>query len=116
VPALLAAMQAHHVRFATWLSWIAGLALIASSGCHTPQLQGTASCFGGLTCGSGQLCKEQVTGAADDASTADGCVTVPDSCVVSDCSGMACPPCVMQLCDPAADHATVQGRILDCSF
>jgi hypothetical protein len=107
-------MAENNHRSATSLSWIFGLALIAS--CSTPPLQGTTSCFGEFTCGSGQLCKEQASGAAGDASISDGCVTVPDGCAIEDCTGSACAPCIMQLCDPSADFASVHGRFLDCSF
>ncbi|HEV7559434.1 MAG TPA: hypothetical protein VGO00_28355 [Kofleriaceae bacterium] len=99
---------------ATSLSRIAIIVAIAA--CGTNKLAGSTSCYSEFTCSSGELCRDQAIGAADDGGTDSGCVDVPIGCDVRDCSGSACPACVMSMCEVPADHATIHGRYLECSF
>jgi hypothetical protein len=103
-------------RFATTLSGFC--AVLVLSACGDTGLQGTVHCqSAGETCASGELCRDQVFGAADDAGVELGCVKVPSSCAVRDCSGSGCPSCIMKLCDPPYDHdPRLQGRLLECNF
>ena len=90
--------------------------LVVLATCGDP-LGSKVNCYGGSEmCGPDELCKDQLVGAADDAGTTFSCVKVPDGCDVYDCSGSACSPCLVRLCDGPANDPTVQGRYLNCHF
>jgi hypothetical protein len=107
-------MMGFMAAIATSLSRI--VVLVAIAACGTSKLAGSTSCYGEFTCSSGELCRDQVFGAADDAGTDSGCVRVPIGCDVRDCSGSGWPACVMALCEEPANRPTIQGRYLECSF
>src|SRR5882724_5821661 len=92
-------------RFATVVSGLCTtLAVLACDG--GSKLDGTTHCSAGVNdiCASGELCRDQLSGAADDAGTEHGCIAVPDGCDIHDCNGSACPKCIVDLCEPPANH------------
>ena len=77
-------------------------------------LAGSIAC-GGSTCGSGQLCDDEV---GQDAGIAPICVDVPPACSVSDCTGYGstctnctCSDCLAKLCAyyPTVPFVQVEG-------
>jgi hypothetical protein len=115
-------------RVATSLSRFAVLLAIAAcsprsphSGVDAPSvtsLAGAVACGTGA-CTTGQLCYAQDPGI--DAGVGGGrsyeCYDVPTGCTVFDCSGSACPTCVIDQCGvwPAlVDLMSVMGRTVNC--
>lgn len=77
-------------------------------------LTGSVGC-GSASCGSGQLCYAQYPGI--DAGVQYYCETVPGGCTVFDCSGSACPACVLDQCGAYPDLVgldSVMGRTVGC--
>jgi len=115
---LPAGMWRRHVVILTSVSWFAVVAAIA--GCDTPTKPGTSlagsTACDGTTCGSGQLCKDQFSG-APDGGVSTFCIDIPAGCTVFDCHGSQCPPCVAEMCagfPEVSDLIAIDGRTLTC--
>jgi hypothetical protein len=91
------------------------IAACTSEGPPTTSLAGAVSC-GAQSCGSGQLCYTQYSGAPDGGVSYE-CDTVASGCAVFDCEGAACPKCIVEVCTfypELVDLFNVVGRTVTC--
>jgi len=89
------------------------LILLALAGCDDHGSSPPIQCFD-MECTGAELCIVQDSGIDAGVGWPPQCIAIPQGCVASDCSGSACPRCILDLCASSVLLVHLHMRTLRC--